>query len=89
MLCQMHPKVETAYQLTQGFLSMLREHQADSLDTWLAVGRSCGIAELERFARGIEQDKAAVVAGLTLPYSNGVVEGHVNQIGRASCRERV
>jgi hypothetical protein len=31
-------------------------------------------------ARGIEQDKAAISAGLTLPYSSGVVEGHVNRL---------
>jgi transposase len=62
--------METVYQLIQGFLSMLYQQQAESLDTWLAAVQGCGIAELERFGRGIEQDKAAVVAGLTLPYSN-------------------
>jgi transposase len=40
------------------------------LDTWLAVARPCEIAELERYGRGIEQDKAAVSAALSLPYSN-------------------
>jgi len=72
MLRQMHPHVEVVYQFTQGFMSILKQHQAELLDTWLTAVRSCG--------RGIEQDKAAVSAALTLPCSNGVVEGHVNRL---------
>lgn len=59
--------------------SLLVSHQAELLDPWLATVENCGIAAFERLGRGIEQDDAAVVAGLTLPYSNGVVEGHVNR----------
>jgi transposase len=33
-----------------------------------------------RFVRSIEQDKAAVLAGLTLPQSNGIVEGKVHKL---------
>jgi len=80
MLCQMHSPIETAYQLAQDFLSMLVSHQAELLDTWLATVENCGIAAFERLGRGIEQDYAAVLAGLTLPYSNGVVEGQVNRL---------
>lgn len=54
----------------------LKQQQAELLDPWLAAVRCCRIAELVRFGRGIEQDKAAVSAVLSLPYSNGVVEGH-------------
>jgi transposase len=35
---------------------------------------------LQSFALGIERDKSAVVAGLTLPQSNGLVEGKVNKL---------
>jgi transposase len=35
---------------------------------------------LRQIANWYEQDYAAVLAGLTLPYSNGVVEGHVNRL---------
>src|SRR5947207_2932532 len=31
MLCKMHPRVETIYQLTQGFMSMLKQQQAQFL----------------------------------------------------------
>jgi transposase len=80
MLRQLHPHLEVLYQLTQGFIAMLKQPQAESLDPWLTAVQGCGMAELERFGRGIEQDKAAVSAALSLPYSNGVVEGHVNRL---------
>jgi len=38
------------------------------------------IPELQRFVKGLEQDKAAVLAGLTLIHSNGQVEGQVTRI---------
>jgi transposase len=36
--------------------------------------------ELESFAQGVERDKAAVQAGLTLAINNGQVEGQVTRI---------
>ncbi|MFD6274453.1 transposase [Streptomyces sp. NPDC060209] len=38
------------------------------------------LASLHTLAAGIERDRDAVIAGLTLPWSSGVVEGHVNRI---------
>jgi transposase len=38
------------------------------------------IRELQGFVAGVQRDKAAVVAGLTLPYNNGLVEGKVNKL---------
>lgn len=37
---------------------------------------------LRSFADGLRRDQDAVTAGLTLPWSSGVVEGHVNRIKR-------
>jgi len=73
---------------------------AARLDTWLAAADASGLPQLQSFAAGIRQDHAAVLAGLTLPYSSGKVEGTVNKIkmlkrqtyGRASfplLRQRV
>jgi transposase len=42
--------------------------------------RAIKIRELQGFVTGVERDKAAVVAGLTLIQYNGVVEGHVNKL---------
>jgi hypothetical protein len=52
-----------------------------------------GIEALARFAQGLREDLTAITAGLTLPWSNGPVEGHVNRLkllkrqgyGRAGC----
>jgi transposase len=79
-LRQVHPNLETAYSLTQNFLQMLRKREGERLDTWLASVHESSLAELESFAHGVERDKAAVQAGLTLPINNGQTEGHVTRI---------
>jgi hypothetical protein len=71
---------ETIYQLAQAFLQMVRTLGGEQLESWLRSVRACHILELHRFANGIERDKAAVLAGLTLSYSNGQVEGQVTRI---------
>ena len=38
------------------------------------------LPELQSFAQGVERDKAAVQAGLTLSINNGQVEGQVTRI---------
>jgi transposase len=38
------------------------------------------LPSLHTLAAGIDRDRDAVIAGLTLPWSSGVVEGHVNRI---------
>jgi transposase len=39
-----------------------------------------GLAELQRFVKGLERDREAVLAGLTEIYSNGMTEGFVNKL---------
>jgi Transposase len=34
----------------------------------------------QTFVTGVQKDKDAVLAGLTLPWSNGPLEGHVNRL---------
>jgi transposase len=71
---------EIAYHLTQTFMYMIREQRGILLDTWLQEAEESHLPEFESFARGIHQDKPAVLAGLTLPWSNGPTEGHVNRL---------
>jgi transposase len=70
----------TVYELTQDFMSILRHREGERLDTWLEDVRKSQICELQRMVRSIEKDKEAVLAGLTLPHSNGVVEGKVHKL---------
>ncbi|NTU82552.1 MAG: transposase, partial [Chloroflexales bacterium] len=79
-LCQHTPLVATAYQLAQEFIQLVREHQIGKLDPWMLDAAASGIPEFQSFVTGLERDKAAVIAALTLPFSNGQVEGQVNRL---------
>jgi transposase len=79
-LRQLHPEIDLAYDLVQQFAQMLRTRTGEQLDAWLEQVRASQIRELQSFVLGIERDKAAVVAGLTLPQNNGLVEGKVNKL---------
>jgi transposase len=79
-ICQASPTAQAVYGLAQDFMQMLRQRSGERLDAWLGQVRARHIPELQRFVRSIERDKPAVLAGLTLPYSNGVVEGKVNKL---------
>jgi transposase len=99
-ICQASEMARTTYQFVQAFRHMLHHREGEKLDTWLDQCTASQIREFQSFVQGVERDKAAVVAGLTLPQNNGVVEGNVNKLklikrmgyGRAGCallRQRV
>jgi transposase len=79
-LRQSHPDLETAYRLAQDFLHMVRKLEGERLDIWLAQVQASELPKLYSFAHGVERDKAAVQAGLTLAINNGQVEGYVTRI---------
>jgi transposase len=96
----MTPGIARAHGLTHTFLAMVRERQGSDLDAWITAATDRGIDELARFARGLQEDLAAVTAGLMLSWSNGPVEGQITRLkllkrqgyGRASfalLRQRV
>ena len=59
---------------------MMRQREGERLDAWLTQVHESQLSELESFAHGVERDKAAVQAGLTLSINNGQVEGQVTRI---------
>lgn len=79
-ICQASQTAQTTYDLVQDFRQMLHHLEGHKLDEWLAKVVNSQIRELQSFVRGVERDKAAVVAALTYPLNNGVVEGHVNKL---------
>lgn len=81
-ICQASETARVTYQLVQEFRQMLHALEGTKLDEWLAKVKASQIRELQSFVTGIERDKAAVVAGLTLPQNNGLVEGKVNKLKR-------
>jgi transposase len=79
-ICQASETARTTYQLVQEFRQLLHQREGEKLDAWLAKSAASQIHELQSFVQGIERDKAAVVAGLTLSQNNGLVEGKVNKL---------
>ncbi len=71
-ICQVSDTAKTLYQLVQEFRQMLHHREGEKLDEWLTKVRASQIRELQSFVSGVERDKAAVVAGLTLPQNNGL-----------------
>jgi transposase len=59
---------------------MLKERQAEALDSWLKRAKECHVTELGSFVNGIRRDYGAVRAAFSLPWSNGITEGHVNRL---------
>lgn len=72
--------VQTAYDLAQDFGKMVRERRSQELSAWIARAKGSGVVELKNFAIGLERDHDAVKAGLSLAWSNGPTEGHVNRL---------
>jgi transposase len=79
-LTQTDPAIAQAYTLSQAFLTLVRERRGTELEAWRTKATASGIEALARFAQGLQEDLAAVTAGLTLPWSNGPVEGHINRL---------
>lgn len=80
VLRSLHTEVEQTYELVQQFTQMLRTRTREQLDTWLEKVRASQTRELQGFVAGVERDKKAAKAGLTLPQSDGTVEGKVNKL---------
>lgn len=79
-LCDQGPTIARAYELAQEFATMARERTGQGFDAWLTRATTSGIPELDRFARSLTDDQAAVEAGLMLKWSNGQTEGQVNKL---------
>lgn len=87
-ITQMDEILAQARELTHGFLHLIRRHSSEGLESWLKDVRASGIREFLTFARSIERDKPAILAGLTLPYST--VQGLWKDTSTASnsiCRQ--
>jgi Transposase len=73
-------KLATVRALVRQFADMLCHRNGTKLPGWAGEAEASTVRELRSFAAGLRNDWAAVTAGLTLPYSSGAVEGHVNRI---------
>ena len=69
-----------AITLTEDFAQLVRQRQGAQLDPWLERAAQSTLGVFQRFAQGLRDDYAAVKAGMTLPWSTGPVEGHINRL---------
>jgi transposase len=73
-------EVAEAIDLAQDFAALVRQRQPEALDPWLQRATASTLEALQRFAKGLYEDYEAVKAGVTLPWSTGPVEGHINRL---------
>lgn len=74
------PVVRRVYRFAQAFIRIVRHRYCRSLEPWMTAVTEHKIPELHGLARSLCRDKGAVLAALSLPWSNGQVEGQVNRL---------
>jgi len=75
------PEIDAAVRCVAGFARMIKDLSGDmdTLTTWMSAV-DADLPTLRSFTAGLRRDLDAVVAGLTLQYNSGAVEGTVNRI---------
>jgi transposase len=82
-LTQLHAhstEMAEAIDLAQDFATLVRQRQPAQLEPWLTRATTSALEAMQRFASGLREDYEAVKAGVTLPWSSGPVEGHINRL---------
>jgi transposase len=75
------PIIQHAASLARDFAQLVRDRRLPAFKDWLlhATAPESSV-EMQRFAKGLREDLAAVEAALRLPWSNGQTEGQVNRL---------
>jgi transposase len=80
-LYQRWPQLQETAELARQFASLLKEHDADSLEAWVQLAEgSLILPEVRRFAEYLRQDWAAALEAVRAPWSQGQVEGQINRL---------
>ena len=74
------PDIKVASILSHKFREMMENKQGHLLKKWVAEVQGSPVKELKGFARGLLNDYHAVRNAITLPWSNGQVEGQINKL---------
>ena len=73
-------EASSLYQLTQRFVSIVREQKAEQLESWLRDAEGSGFKQMSNFAFGLREDQDAVKSALLYPWSNGQTEDQVTRL---------
>jgi transposase len=73
-------QIAIAAALAERFVSMVKQREGRNLKQWLLDVTHSGIQALMSFANGIRSDLQAVRNALSMIWSNGPTEGHINRL---------
>ncbi|MCA9137822.1 MAG: transposase [Planctomycetales bacterium] len=75
------PEIAEGWRIASGFIALLKTGIGEDIPAWLdRAMHETAPKELRNFAKGILRDDSAIVAAITLPWSNGQTEGQVNRL---------
>jgi transposase len=74
------PDLATVTASVRAFAALMSDKRGRDLEKWMTAAHATGEPALRSFVTGLRADQDAVTAGLSLPWSSGAVEGHVNRI---------
>jgi transposase len=75
------PELAAITASVRAFAAIMNEKRGRKLlEPWMAAALATGEPALRSFVTGLRADQDAVTNGLSLPWSSGAVEGHVNRI---------
>lgn len=74
------PALDQTAEHVRAFAELMNNRRGKHLNEWIARVQDTDLPAPHTFLAGLRQDFNAVVAGLSLRYSSGAVEGHNNKI---------
>lgn len=75
------PELAAVTASVRAFAVIMNEKRGRKLlEPWMTAALATGEPALRSFVTGLRTDQDAVANGLSLPWSSGAVEGHVNRI---------
>jgi transposase len=79
-LTEPFPALAEAVTLAQDFAGLIRQRQPTQLEPWVRRAATSTLPPCRRFAKGLRADMTAVQAAVTLPWSQGPIEGQINRL---------
>ncbi|GHC72934.1 ISL3 family transposase [Streptomyces cinnamoneus] len=74
------PALDRTAEHVRAFADLMNNRNGHQLHHWIAKAQADDLPALHTLTAGLAQDLDAVVAGLSMSYSSGPVEGHNNKI---------
>ena len=75
------PELAAVVASVRAFAAIMNERRGrELLEPWMTAAEATGEPALRSFVTGLRADQEAVTNGLSLRWSSGSVEGHVNRI---------